>query len=93
MEHRDLVELLLNQTVMAQGLHTTQILGTVFDGISRHTPEGYAFQKRAVEVGFKQAVRDRDEPFGDFGLSTFKGRYTSMEGSRGRGYSSAVKYV
>jgi enoyl-CoA hydratase len=69
-----MMKLLLNQTVMQQGLHTTQILGTVFDGISRHTPEGYAFQKRAVEVGFKQAVRDRDEPFGDFGLSTFKGR-------------------
>ncbi|MDB4938123.1 MAG: Enoyl-CoA hydratase [Labilithrix sp.] len=66
-------KLLINQTVMAAGLHTTQILGTVFDGISRHTPEGYAFQKRAAEAGFKQAVRDRDEPFGDFGPSTFKG--------------------
>jgi enoyl-CoA hydratase len=66
-------KLLVNQTVMAAGLHTTQILGTVFDGISRHTPEGYAFQKRAAEAGFKQAVRERDEPFGDFGPSTFKG--------------------
>ena len=66
-------KLLVNQTVMAMGLHTTQILGTVFDGISRHTPEGYAFQRRAAEAGFKQAVRDRDEPFGDVGPSTFKG--------------------
>jgi enoyl-CoA hydratase len=66
-------KLLVNQSVMAAGLHTTQILGTVFDGISRHTSEGYAFQKRAAEAGFKQAVRDRDEPFGDFGPSTFKG--------------------
>ena len=64
--------LLLNQTVMAQGLHTTQILGTVFDGIARHTNEGYAFQQRAMQAGFKQAVRERDEPFGDFGLSSFK---------------------
>ena len=62
-----------NQTVMASGLQTSQILGTVFDGISRHTPEGYAFQKRAAEAGFKQAVRDRDEPFGDYGPSTHKG--------------------
>jgi enoyl-CoA hydratase len=69
-----MMKLLLNQTVMQQGLHTTQILGTVFDGISRHTPEGYAFQKRSMEAGFKQAVRERDEPFGDFGLSTFKGK-------------------
>lgn len=66
-------KLLVNQTVMAMGLHTTQILGTVFDGVSRHTKEGYAFQKRSAEAGFKQAVRERDEPFGDFGASTFKG--------------------
>ncbi|MFL5827705.1 MAG: crotonase/enoyl-CoA hydratase family protein [Thermoleophilaceae bacterium] len=58
-------KLLLNQAPSAQGLHTTQVLGTVFDGIARHTPEGYAFQQRAAEAGFKQAVRERDEPFGD----------------------------
>ncbi len=68
-----MMKLLLNQSVAAQGLHTTQILGTVFDGITRHTREGYAFQQRAAEAGFKQAVKERDEPFGDFGLSTFKG--------------------
>lgn len=68
-----MMKLLLNQTVMAQGLHTTQILGTFFDGVTRHTKEGYAFQQRSMEAGFKQAVRERDEPFGDFGLSTFKG--------------------
>ena len=68
-----MMKLLLNQSVMQQGLHTTQILGTVFDGITRHTPEGYAFQQRAAEAGFKQAVRERDEPFGDYGMSSFKG--------------------
>ena len=67
-----MMKLLLNQSVMQQGLHTTQILGTVFDGITRHTKEGYAFQQRAAEVGFKQAVRERDEPFGDFGLNNFR---------------------
>jgi len=46
---------------------------TILDGIGRHTKEGYAFQQRAAEAGFKQAVRDRDEPFGDAGPSTFKG--------------------
>lgn len=68
-----MMKLLVNQTVMAQGLHSTQILGTFFDGIARHTPEGYAFQRRAAEAGFKQAVRERDQPFGDVGPSTFKG--------------------
>jgi len=63
-----MMKLLVNQTVHAQGLAATQILGTLFDGISRHTPEGYAFQQRAMTAGFKQAVRDRDEPFGDYGL-------------------------
>lgn len=68
-----MMKLLLNQTIMAQGLHTTQILGTVFDGMTRHTQEGYDFQQRAASAGFKQAVRERDEPFGDFGMSAFKG--------------------
>jgi len=68
-----MMKLLVNQTLHAQGLHTTQVLGTVFDGITRHTAEGYAFQRRAAEAGFKQAVRERDEPFGDLGRSSFKG--------------------
>ena len=68
-----MMKLLLNQSVMQQGLHSTQLLGTVFDGITRHTPEGHAFQQRAAEVGFRTAVKERDEPFGDAGLSTHKG--------------------
>jgi enoyl-CoA hydratase len=63
-----MMKLVANSTVRAQGLNTTQVLATVFDGIARHTPEGYEFQRRAAEAGFKQAVRERDEPFGDFGL-------------------------
>ena len=68
-----MMKLLVNETVYAQGLHATQVLGTVFDGITRHTAEGYAFQSRAAEAGFRQAVRERDDPFGDAGRSTFKG--------------------
>jgi enoyl-CoA hydratase len=58
-----MMKLLVNQTLYSQGLHATQVFGTVFDGVARHTPEGYAFQQRAAEAGFKQAVRERDEPF------------------------------
>jgi enoyl-CoA hydratase len=68
-----MMKLLVNQTLYAQGLHATQVLGTVFDGITRHTAEGYAFQRRAAEAGFREAVRERDDPFGDAGRSTFKG--------------------
>jgi enoyl-CoA hydratase len=58
-----MMKLLVNQTLYSQGLHATQAFGTVFDGVARHTPEGYAFQQRAAEAGFKEAVRERDEPF------------------------------
>jgi enoyl-CoA hydratase len=64
---------LTNQTLHNQGLATTQMLGTLFDGITRHTREGYDFQQLAMREGFKEAVRQRDEPFGDFGMKTFKG--------------------
>jgi enoyl-CoA hydratase len=66
-------KLLVNQATASAGLHASQLLGTVFDGIARHTQEGYAFQAKSIDEGFKAAVRDRDEPFGDLGPSTFKG--------------------
>ena len=68
-----MMKLLVNQSLYAQGLHATQALGTLLDGAARHTPEGYAFQQRAMQKGFRAAVRERDEPFGDAGSSTFKG--------------------
>jgi len=58
-----MMKLLVNQSLYAQGLHATQLVGTVFDGIARHTKEGYAFQQLAMRSGFKEAVRQRDEPF------------------------------
>jgi enoyl-CoA hydratase len=66
-----MMKLLSNQVLYAQGLQATQLLGTFFDGITRHTEEGHGFVRRAAESGFKEAVRERDEPFGDFGLQGF----------------------
>ncbi len=68
-----MMKLLVNQSLYAQGLHTTQALGTLLDGVARHTAEGYEFQRQAMRDGFREAVRARDEPFGDNGPSTFKG--------------------
>jgi enoyl-CoA hydratase len=68
-----MMKLMLNQAAYAQGLAQSQMLGTVFDGIARHTTEGYAFATRAAEAGFRTAVAERDAPFGDAGPSTFKG--------------------
>lgn len=53
-------KLAINQAYENMGLETTQMFATVFDGMSRHTPEGVAFKKRCEEVGFKQAVAERD---------------------------------
>jgi enoyl-CoA hydratase len=66
-----MMKLLTNQVLYAQGLHQTQLLGTFFDGIARHTSEGHEFVRQAAEGGFKEAVRNRDEPFGDHGLRGF----------------------
>jgi enoyl-CoA hydratase len=60
-----MMKLLVNQGLYARGLHATQMLGTLFDGIARHTQEGYAFQAKAAAEGFKAAVRERDDPYHD----------------------------
>ncbi len=62
-----MMKLLVNQALFQQGLHATQVIGTLLDGAARHTKEGYAFAARAMESGWREAVRERDEPFEDFG--------------------------
>ena len=46
---------------------SSRLLGCLFDGVARHTQEGQDFVARSMEVGFRQAVRERDDPFGDYG--------------------------
>jgi enoyl-CoA hydratase len=58
-----MMKLLVNQTLWSQGLAATQTLGVLFDGVARHTEEGYAFQRRAAEAGWREAVRERDAPY------------------------------
>ena len=61
-----MMKLLVNQAFEQMGLHTTQLVGTLLDGAARHTPEGVDFTKAAMR-DVRQAVRDRDTPFGDYG--------------------------
>jgi enoyl-CoA hydratase len=69
-----MVKLALNSALLAQGVQNSQLISTVFDGISRHTREGYSFAARAAEVGFRQAVAERDgAPYDDVGPSTNQG--------------------
>jgi enoyl-CoA hydratase len=61
-----MMKVLVNQAFEQMGLHTTQLIGTLLDGASRHTPEGTAFSEAAM-VDVRKAVRERDTRFGDYG--------------------------
>lgn len=63
----EMLKLLCNQTAENMGLSSTRTLGILFDGVARHTQEGADFVARSGEVGIRQAVRERDDPFGDYG--------------------------
>ncbi|WP_067574553.1 crotonase/enoyl-CoA hydratase family protein [Nocardia acidivorans] len=67
-----MAKLALNSALLNQGVANSGMVSTVFDGISRHTREGYAFQLRAATAGFREAVRERDEPFGDWKRAQFR---------------------
>jgi enoyl-CoA hydratase len=62
-----MLKLLVNQTVENMGFASSRMLGTLFDGVARHTQEGLDFVARAQKVGFREAVRERDDPFADYG--------------------------
>lgn len=53
-------KLMINQALENMGLANTQMIATLFDGITRHSREGMNFKQRAEAVGWKQAVRERD---------------------------------
>ena len=46
---------------------TSRLLGFIFDGAARHTQEGRDFVVRAEEIGWREAIRERDRPFQDYG--------------------------
>jgi enoyl-CoA hydratase len=46
---------------------TSRLLGFLFDGVARHTQEGLDFVELAQSIGWREAVRRRDRPFGDYG--------------------------
>jgi len=55
-----MMKMSVNQAYENMGLASSQTIATLFDGIARHSPEGVNFKQRAEEVGFKQAVTERD---------------------------------
>ena len=60
------MKLLVNQAYENMGLRTTQLLGSILDGLMRYTPEGLAWRRLIDEMGIGEALRQRDVPFGDY---------------------------
>ncbi|MEJ8809516.1 crotonase/enoyl-CoA hydratase family protein [Variovorax ureilyticus] len=58
--HLMMHKLVVNQVWLSMGLEQTQMFATVFDGITRHNPEGLWFRRQAEVEGFKSAVAWRD---------------------------------
>ena len=54
-------KMMINQAYDNMGLQTTQNLAVLFDGITRHSPEGRWFVQFAQQYGFDAAVRWRDQ--------------------------------
>jgi enoyl-CoA hydratase len=75
-----MMKLYANQAAENMGVQSVRTLAILFDGVARHTQEGLDFVKLAQERGFRAAVRQRDDPFGDYG-----------SGSRSRSRSKASK--
>jgi len=60
------LKLLVNQAYENMGLRTTQLLGSMLDGLMRHTPDGLAWRRLIDEKGIRAAIDARDGPFGDY---------------------------
>jgi enoyl-CoA hydratase len=60
-------KLLINQAYENMGLRTTQLLGTLFDGMTRHTEEAYRWVEGFRDKGFREVIRERDRPWSDYG--------------------------
>jgi enoyl-CoA hydratase len=58
--HLAMHKMVVNQVMLTMGLEQTQMMATLFDGITRHNPEGLWFRRHAQEAGFKDAVQWRD---------------------------------
>ncbi len=58
--HLAMHKMVVNQVMLNMGLEQTQMMANVFDGITRHNPEGLWFRRYAQTHGFKAAVAWRD---------------------------------
>jgi enoyl-CoA hydratase len=60
------MKLIVNQAYENMGLHSTQLLGPILDGLMRNTPDAQEFIGVAEREGVAGAIARRDGPFGDY---------------------------
>jgi enoyl-CoA hydratase len=60
------MKLIVNQAYENMGLHATQTLGPILDGLMRNTPDGLAFVETSATQGVRAATEQRDARFGDY---------------------------
>ncbi|WP_258195868.1 crotonase/enoyl-CoA hydratase family protein [Pseudomonas paraeruginosa] len=58
--HLAMHKLVVNQVMLNMGVEQAQMMATLFDGITRHNPEGLWFRRYAQAEGFKAAIEWRD---------------------------------
>ena len=68
------MKLIVNQAYENMGLHSTQTLGPILDGLMRNTPDARAFIDTAATHGVKAATNDRDTPFADYSMASTERR-------------------
>lgn len=61
------MKLIVNQAYENMGLHSTQLLGPILDGLMRNTPEGRRFIDIAQTEGVRRVLEERDAPWDDYG--------------------------
>jgi enoyl-CoA hydratase len=68
------MKLIVNQAYDNMGLHSTQTLGPILDGLMRNTPDAHAFIDRAGDHGVRAATNNRDARFGDYSMANAERR-------------------
>ena len=85
--HLAMHKMVVNQVMLTMGLEQSQTMATVFDGITRHNPEGLWFRRYAQQNGFKAAVQWRDSgrpiPEGDEARAQIRAMDAARQGRDG----------
>jgi enoyl-CoA hydratase len=66
LSHLSAMKLVVNQACEHMGLHATQVLGPILDGLMRNTRDAKRFIDLAAKSGVRAAITERDGPFGDY---------------------------